>query len=47
MSLNYDPQGVPTLKNLCLEIESGWKVGVVGSYTYIILYNKHGILDHT
>lgn len=30
MSLRYDPQGPPTLKNLCLEIESGFKIGVVG-----------------
>lgn len=28
MSLRYDPQGPPTLKNLRLDIESGWKVGV-------------------
>lgn len=30
MSLKYDPNGPPTLKNLRLEIESGFKVGVVG-----------------
>lgn len=30
MSLRYDPEGTPTLKNLHLEIESGFKVGVVG-----------------
>lgn len=30
MSLRYDPNGPPTLKNLRLEIESGFKVGVVG-----------------
>ncbi|XP_055326115.1 ATP-binding cassette sub-family C member 4-like, partial [Sitodiplosis mosellana] len=30
MSLRYDPQGPPILKNLRLEIESGFKVGVVG-----------------
>lgn len=31
MSLRYDPQGAPTLKNLRLEIESGFKIGVVGT----------------
>lgn len=30
MSLRYDPKGTPVLKNLRLEIQSGWKVGVVG-----------------
>lgn len=30
MSLRYDPKGQPTLKNLRLEIQSGFKVGVVG-----------------
>lgn len=30
MSLRYDPNGAPILKNLRLEIQPGWKVGVVG-----------------
>lgn len=30
MSLRYDPNGAPVLKNLRLEIQSGHKVGVVG-----------------
>lgn len=30
MSLRYDPKGPPTLKNLRIEIQAGWKVGVVG-----------------
>lgn len=30
MSLRYDPNGAPVLKNLRIEIQSGHKVGVVG-----------------
>lgn len=30
MSLRYDPSGAPILKNLSIEIQPGWKVGVVG-----------------
>lgn len=30
MSLKYDPDGTPTLKNLRLVMESGFKIGVVG-----------------
>lgn len=30
MSLWYDPEGEPTLKNISLEIQSGSKIGVVG-----------------
>lgn len=30
MSLRYDPNGAPVLKNLRLEIQSGHKIGVVG-----------------
>lgn len=30
MSLRYDPNGTPILKNLRIEIQPGWKVGVVG-----------------
>lgn len=30
MSLRYDPNGNPILKNLRIEIQAGWKVGVVG-----------------
>lgn len=30
MSLRYDPNGAPILKNLHIEIQPGWKVGVVG-----------------
>lgn len=32
MSLKYDPNGAPTLKDLRLEIESGFKIGVVGEF---------------
>lgn len=30
MSLRYDPKGAPVLKNLRLDIQAGWKVGIVG-----------------
>lgn len=30
MSLRYDSEGEPTLKNISLEIQSGCKIGVVG-----------------
>lgn len=33
MSLKYDKNGPATLKNLSFEIESGWKVGVVGRFS--------------
>lgn len=45
MSLRYDPQGTPTLKNLRLEIESGFKVGVVGTLLKVFYKKRKNIYE--